>query len=103
MPSEAYKFVNPAKTQSDGAQSLPASGLHKTHQLSVSGGTSGTLAATYTVGDATYTLKDSDGNAIVIDLANNTTPYIFDGLIDAVVLTPTTVVGNYVAELRGIS
>lgn len=102
MSSNSYRNQTAPVTQANGSQSISAIGSCSRHQLHIEGGTSGTLAVKYRTGGALFDLVDSVGAAITIDLASNTKAYFFEGLIDGVVLVPTSVVGNYVAVLRGI-
>lgn len=104
MPASSFQFSTAAVTQASGVQTLPVSGNFQFFQLSVAAtGATGTLAVKYGVSGKFYDLLDPATNLpLSINLASVNGAYPFRGMIDSLQITPTSVVGNYVAELRGI-
>jgi hypothetical protein len=104
MASNSYKKATPLVTQADGVQVIAVNGVYRFFQFAVTAtGATGTLAVEYLVDGVFYDLLDPVTNAaLVIDLASITGVYPFEAIIDGIKITPTSVVGNYSAELRGI-
>ena len=90
------KYSATAKVQADGAQTIELTESGFKNQLAVGGtASSGTLAFEYKAAGKWFTLVDSGGSAITVNMASNTKTYVFDGCYDAIKVTPTSIAGGY--------
>lgn len=87
----------------DGTKTLVSNRTCWHNQLIVKAGTAtaGTLTISYTVGGATFALKDSGGTAVTVDLSAATAPILFDGLVDSVIVAQSGVNGTFDITLLG--
>ena len=95
------KYTASDKVQADGIQTIELVEGGFKNQIAVSGtATSGTLAFEYKAANKWYTLNDSLGNALVVNMASNTTGYVVNGCLDAIRVTPTSIAGGtYTVEV----
>lgn len=90
------KYSASEKTQADGIETIELTESGFKNQLAVGGtATSGTLTFEYKSAGTWFTLVDSTGDAISVDMASNTDTYTIDGCIDAIRVTPASIAGGY--------